>query len=155
VDGLIAGLKYQGRLAHANTLLQAFGEPPAETAPDCLIPVPLHPQRLRERGFNQAAELARLLSRRCDTPWDPDSLVRVRAGRTQRGSRRGQRLHNMRGAFEWRGTRPCPARVALIDDVVTTGATARAAAACLKQAGATWVSVWAVARTPRRESPPA
>ncbi len=151
LDGLIAGLKYHGRLAHARLLIEAFGPPPAGPPPDCLIPVPLHPARLRTRGFNQAAELARLLAERAGLPWDGDSLVRIRAAPAQRASGRRQRLRNVRGAFAWRGRAPCPPRVALVDDVVTTGATARAAAACLKRAGAQWVEIWAVARTPENE----
>ncbi len=116
---------------------------------DLLLPVPLHPQRLRERGYNQASELCRQLSRHTGIPWHAGRLQRLEAGSAQRESRRRERLRNVRNAFRWTANGRCPERVAVVDDVVTTGATARAVVACLKQAGAGWVEVWAVARTAR------
>lgn len=149
VKGLVSDLKYRGRLAEGRLLAQQLARHAHSRRVDVLIPIPLHPERLRERGFNQAAELCRELSRQNGIPWQSGLLTRVHPGVSQRGSNRRARMRNVRGAFHWSTERPCPPRVALVDDVVTTGATAGSAAACLKQAGAEWVEVWAVARTPR------
>ncbi len=151
VDRLIAGLKFHERLSDGRLLGSLLAEAIA-AAPrvDLLLPIPLHRQRLRERGFNQAAELARTVSSTTGIPVDYDALARVRAGSPQHQARRRERLRQMRGAFTWQDRQRPPARVALIDDVVTTGATADAAARCLKRAGAEWVEVWAVARTPMK-----
>jgi len=115
--------------------------------PQLLLPVPATAARLRERGFNQAAELARRLALRLGIPWRTGHLLRIREADHQQGLSAPQRRRNMRGAFACRGR--LPARVALIDDVITTGATAQAASAALKGAGVEWVEVWAVARTPK------
>lgn len=149
VDRLVAQLKYRGQLTVGRVLAQQLAYHVEMAGMDLLLPVPLHPMRLRERGFNQASEICRVVSGHTDIPWSSSGLVRTRSGSSQRESRRQERLHNVHGAFAWAGKRPCPARVALVDDVVTTGATARAAAACLKKAGAAWVEVWAIARTPK------
>jgi ComF family protein len=149
VDELIAQLKYRGELPLGRLLARQLSSRVAGGRLDLLLPMPLHRTRLRQRGFNQAAELCRTLSRDTDTPWATDALVRVQAGNPQRGSSRRQRQRNVRNAFRWAAARPCPPRVALVDDVITTGATARAAATCLKRAGAEWVEVWAIARTPK------
>lgn len=149
VDRLIAGLKFHERLSDGRMLGSLLAEAvAAASSVDVLLPIPLHRQRLRERGFNQAAELARTVSRASGIPADYDALARLRAGSPQHQARRRERIRQMRGAFAWQGRHRPPARVALIDDVVTTGATADAAARCLKEAGAEWVEIWAVARTP-------
>ena len=106
--------------------------------------MPLHPQRARERGFDQAGWLARRLARRLGVP-----LVRAERHRdtpSQRGLDRGERRRNVRGVF--RVEAPLPARVALLDDVMTTGATLNALALACRRAGAREVEAWAVARTP-------
>lgn len=150
VDLLLGEFKYRHQL-HLGRML---AEPLIASVvagpwrPALLLPVPAAPGRLRERGFNQAAELARWLALELDIPWSSSHLARVADRGHQQGSRRGQRQHNVRGVFTCRAG--IPAQVALIDDVVTTGATAGEAARQLKRAGATRVEVWAVARTPRR-----
>ena len=136
------------RRSRFDAVSTAPSPPSAECAPpQLLLPVPATPARLRERGFNQAAELARRLAVRLGIPWQTGRLLRTREADHQRGLSAPQRRRNMRGAFACRGR--LPARVALIDDVITTGATARAASAALKGAGVEWVEVWAVARTPK------
>ncbi len=147
IDRLIGTLKFRHDLATGALLGQLLADRVTGQAIDCLFPIPLHPTRLRERGFNQAAELCRIVARVHDIPWDGHSLQRIRTAPTQHTSSRRKRLRNLRGAFAWQGDMP-PARAVLIDDVVTTGATARAAATVLKQAGAERVEIWAVARTP-------
>lgn len=113
---------------------------------DALVPVPLSAQRLRQRGFNQAAQLARLLApQKCLLT----ALQRPQETPSQRGLTRAARLRNLRRAF----TVPAPAlvqgrHILLVDDVLTTGATLRGASQALLHAGAATVSVLAVARTP-------
>jgi ComF family protein len=150
VDDLVGGFKYRHRLHLGRVLADALA--PAllaqPTRPQLLLPVPAAPRRLAERGFNQAAELARWLSGQLDVPYSVSHLLRVADKEHQLGSRRSQRRRNVRGVFACHGE--LPAHVALIDDVVTTGATADAAGRVLKRAGAQTVELWAVARTPQR-----
>ena len=115
--------------------------------PDMLVPIPLSWQRMMARGYNQSALLARDMGRRLGTPVRLGLLRRRRNTRAQSGLSRRARLKNLVGAFEVREPL-CGQRVALIDDVVTTGATALAATKALKKAGASRVVVWACARTP-------
>jgi ComF family protein len=148
VDGLIAGFKYHhqlpaGRLL-GDLLLRAATD--RSTRPELLLPVPIPAGRLRERGFNQAGEIARHLARGLGLKWSPGVLDRIRDAGPQRGMGRAQRLRNLRGAFACRGR--VPGHVALVDDVVTTGATAEELCRVLRGAGAARVDVWAIARTP-------
>ncbi|MBK6847426.1 MAG: ComF family protein [Proteobacteria bacterium] len=122
----------------------------SRAAPVLVVPVPLHRDQLVRRGYNQAALLARELARRARAPIDYRALLRVRATRPQVGLGRGARERNVAGAF-----RACPERVrgrhlVLVDDVITTGATAAACARALRRAGAAAVEVLALARA---ESP--
>ena len=113
---------------------------------DLLVPVPLHSTRQRERGFNQAAELATLLSRRCGVPAE-SVLKRIRYTTTQTRLDREQRMENLRGAFRLRDKASVQGRhLLLIDDVFTTGSTVDECARVLRQAGAASVRVATVAR---------
>ena len=116
--------------------------------PQALVPVPLHTGRLRERGYDQALELTRPLARRLGLPLRDDLLRRARATAAQSTLDAGQRRRNLRGAFAVRGHCALPAHVALVDDVMTTGATAHAAASALLRAGVARVDVWVCARVP-------
>jgi ComF family protein len=114
---------------------------------DAVVPVPLHPRRERERGFNQAARLAAALARACDLPVRRDWVRRMEFTRTQTALSRAERAANMRGVFEARpGLRLNGQRVVLVDDVLTTGATTSACAKALLDAGAGRVVVWTLAR---------
>ena len=116
---------------------------------DAIAPVPLHPSRLLSRKANQSAEIARPLSRLTGVPYLPDALVRRRATETQGGKSGVGRRRNVAGAFEVppRRTRQVAGkRILLIDDVMTTGATAEGCARALKAAGAVRVDVAVVAR---------
>lgn len=115
----------------------------------CLVPVPLSRLRLRQRGFNQAWEMARLLAHQCGIPARAGALRRVRHTLAQSGLGAGARQRNVRRAFvaEPRWIRGLD--VILVDDVMTTGATARACALALREAGAASVRVCVVARAPR------
>lgn len=150
VDRLIGLFKFQGRLQHTQLLsrliLEAV-ESADEPLPECLIPVPLHPSRLRHRGFNQSLELARPLARQLDIGLEWNSCQRRLNNPPQAELPRRQRLRNLRGAFTL--GQPLPAtHVALVDDVVTTGSTVIELARLLKRSGVQRVDVWAVARTP-------
>lgn len=117
--------------------------------PELLIPIPLHDQRLRERGYNQALELARPLARRLNLPIDAYALTRSRATPAQTGLDAKERRRNVHGAFSVKAKVQLPAHIALIDDVMTTGATLREATKVLRRAGVTRVDVWALARAPK------
>jgi ComF family protein len=114
---------------------------------DCIVPVPLHPLKEREREFNQAALLARHLGRATDIPLNESLLRRVSSTETQTHLNREKRAANMKNAFAVRPeVRPVGWKVVLVDDVFTTGATTNACAQALKAAGAGEVCVWTVAR---------
>jgi len=158
-DRMIAAFKFHQRaeLAAALALVieramrAAWRDDPAAPHPTLLLPVPLSRERLRERGYNQAWELARRLGRRLRIDAAPALLQRGRDTAHQIGMTRGERERNLRDAF-WVAARAAMVlqgrRVALIDDVLTTGATAHAAALALRHAGVAEVEVWVVARTP-------
>jgi ComF family protein len=119
---------------------------------DVVVPMPLHWRRRWHRGFNQATLLAREVARRFNVPVS-NIVRRRRATPSQAGLTHAKRRANVRGAFKMkRGTRLDGLRVLLIDDVLTTGATAAACARELKRAGAVHVTVLALARTDRREA---
>jgi ComF family protein len=150
LDGLLTGLKFNARLAHARLLATLLGDAVLGTwadPPDLLVPVPLHPTRLRERGFNQALELARPLAQALSIPLEPEVLARARPSAPQSGLQRSLRHANVRGAFAVVRA-PAARRVALVDDVLTTGHTASEIAKALKRCGVERVEVWVVARTP-------
>ncbi len=145
----IRALKYQARRPVAWTLGALLAER-YPFAPDALlVPVPLHPRRLRERGFNQSLLLARALGRARGLRVVPRALVRTRATAAQPGLGRTEREQNLRGAFAVRAADAIRDRpVVLVDDVLTTGATANACATALLAAGATQVEVYTVGRAP-------
>jgi competence protein ComFC len=114
---------------------------------DFIVPVPLHPLKLREREFNQAERLAAHLSQRTGIPLQPTLLRRVVPTATQTLLNREQRATNMKGAFTVPGSSKLAGkRLVLVDDVFTTGATTNACAQALRRAGAAEVCVWTVAR---------
>lgn len=144
IDGLIQAFKFNEQLGSgrllANLALPAF----AYSQPQALIPIPLHRKRLRQRGFNQALELARFWGRECGIAMQAQVLIRQRQTAVQSSLNAIQRAENVRGAFETYG--PIASHVALVDDVFTTGATCKAAAQALYAAGAQRVDVWCLAR---------
>ncbi len=123
---------------------------PREAGFDMLVPMPLHRKRLRERGFNQAALLAKEVARVAALPVVP-AVIRKRHTAQQAGLTGKQRRINVRDAFEVREPALVAGkRILLVDDVVTTGASANSCALALKKAGASYVAVLALARADRR-----
>lgn len=121
-------------------------EPGCALAP-VLLPLPLHASRLRQRGYDQALELARPLAQRLGLPLLAGGLARIRDTPPQSRLDAAQRQRNLRDAFAWTHQRQAPRHIVLIDDVMTTGATLRAAAQALRDAGAARVDAWVCART--------
>jgi ComF family protein len=148
-DGLIKALKYGHRLAIGRVLGGLMAERlSGRASPDLLVPVPLHPSRECERGFNQATELARPVAATLGVTMDADLVRRVLATPSQSGLDRRARRHNLRRAFAVRRTL-AGEHVAIVDDVVTTGATAAELAATLRRAGARRIEIWSAARAAR------
>lgn len=147
LDKLIQAMKYGERLA----LACAFAERLAQRIdrshlPDCVIPMPLHPAKLRERGFNQSQLLAAGLARELDLKLLPHACRRVRDTPPQSALPWKERKKNVRDAFRC-DVELTGKRVALVDDVLTTGASLNALAKAVKKRGATEISAWVVART--------
>lgn len=118
--------------------------------PDALLPVPLAARRLRQRGFNQAAMLARWLSRQLDLPCEENVVHRIQDTSAQQDLDAKARKRNLRNAFALTSDANVKGRhLALVDDVLTTGATAQALARLLMNAGAARVDVYCLARTPK------
>jgi len=149
LDHLVQGLKFRNELACGRVLGQLFaggllarGTP----LPAAIIPVPLALRRYRQRGYNQASELALSIRRVTGVAVRSDIAIRQRETAEQAGLDRKARLRNVTGAFG--AVAPLPARhVAILDDVVTTGSTVRELAEVLRRAGAEQIEVWAIART--------
>ena len=137
-------LKYKGDMSLGESLAREM-IPMVERQgkhPQIVVPVPLGTARLQERGYNQAALLARPVALALGLPFQPKTLQRIRETRSQVGLTRPQRQQNMEGAFLARAALVQEKDVLLVDDVMTTGATMNAAAKALKEAGAN--HVWAI-----------
>lgn len=144
---LITGLKFGKQHKNARLLAELMSQHLHSNVqmPDCIIPVPLHPTRYRERGFNQSIEIAKTLTRRLSVPIDINAVIRTRNTVHQTDLAAKQRRSNMKRAFavtrnlSWN-------HVAIVDDVMTTGSTVLELAATLKRAGVERVDVWVCAR---------
>lgn len=147
VDVLMQQFKYAGQTVLSGFLAESLLArlPDAET-PDLVLPMPLHPRRLRERGFNQAALLARHLANRLGVDFDAGACRRKRDTPAQVGLPDKVRRKNLRDAFVCERALT-GLRVALVDDVMTTGASLGELATAVKRAGAVSVQAWVVART--------
>ncbi len=143
----IHALKYQRRRRVAYALADRLSMALPPLPADALVPVPLHAERLAERGFNQAEELARRLGQHWQLPVCSQGLVRERATGHQAQLGRRDRQTNVAGAFLWCGPGHPPVRPLLVDDVLTTGATLSACAEALRGAGAHEVRAVALARS--------
>ena len=148
VDQFIRALKFRGDRVYARVLGELIARAQLDSGaamPACLVPMPLHASRYRERGFNQAAEIARYAGASLGVRVESRVLVRSLATQEQSGLSLEDRRRNVRQAFEV--VKPLPyGRIALLDDVVTTGSTAMAAIQALTDAGAKEIELWAAAR---------
>jgi len=151
IDFFIQRLKFNGQLNYARLLgkLMAIELSDRYSAtgselPDLIIPVPLHPARLRERGFNQALELARPIAARFNIPIDYKSCLRIRETAKQSDLPAKSRRQNVKGAFQICGLQAD--HVVIIDDVMTTGCTVNEFASKIRGTGVTRIDVWTCAR---------
>ena len=150
LDRLVQAYKFNANLGllplFADALARAIRANGAPAPPDLVIPLPLAPRRLAARGFNQSSLLGERVSKTLGIRFEARGMLRVRETPPQAGLNREARLKNMRGAFDC-AQRLDGRHVAVVDDVMTTGATLSEAAKALKKAGAAQVSAWVIART--------
>jgi ComF family protein len=148
VRHLIHALKFGARYPSARLLGELLAQAVVagrRPLPEALLPVPLHPSRYRERGFNQAAEIARSVSAFTGIPLDLNSCIRNSRTQPQAELSAEERTRNIRHAFAVKRV-PTASHIAIVDDVVTTGATVNELAKCLRAAGVRRIDVWACAR---------
>jgi len=154
IDRLIADLKYHDRLAVSNFFALQFTQhikARSDLMPALLIPIPLHPKRIRQRGYNQSTEVTKILSKQLHIPYDNRALTRIKNTLPQTRLPYSERKQNIRSAFKCNSP-SLPSHIALIDDVLTTGHTADTAAKILIQNGVKKVELWTIARTIRHHS---
>jgi ComF family protein len=152
IDALLHSLKYRTNLALAPVLADLLlAQIDKAALPDFIVPMPLHPVRLRKRGFNQAIEIARRISKKSGVPLLPALCRRVRDTASQTGLPWKEREKNIRDAFDCEGKlnekQLNGKHIAIVDDVMTTGATLNELARVLRKCGAVHISAWVVART--------
>lgn len=148
-DRLIQAMKFNGKLRFANLLggllADALSTRKFTPLPQVILPVPLHPSRQRDRGFNQALEIARPVSKALKIPLNFKSCIRTRPTVAQSTLNAKKRRANIRGAFRMTANLNVQ-HVAIIDDVITTGQTVNEMAHTLKQQGVDNIEVWSIAR---------
>jgi ComF family protein len=144
-DRLVQALKYRARLALARFFARSLASRPMPEV-DLIVPMPLYPKRLAERGFNQALEIARSLAQQLGSPIAPRGVLRLKDTLPQTQLPYDERAKNVRGAFAC-NLDLSGRRIAVVDDVMTTGATLNELARALKRAGATRVENFVIART--------
>ncbi len=152
INNLIHQLKYQHQLHSLRLLgklMSDYLQDHMQTIPDILIPVPLHRKRLKERGFNQASELALRIKKATGIPLDNYLISRKKHTEAQTGLKPKQRKSNLAGVFKI-NRKIIPQNILIVDDVMTTGATVAEMAKCLKRGGAKSVEVVTLARADRR-----
>ncbi len=153
VDIMIKKIKYQCRFDMLRPLcseLISSIRTKRSSPPECIVPVPMHRDKLRARGFNQAIELGKIIGRALNIPLDLRLLRRMRSTQEQHGLNPSERRGNVRGAFSL-AQAPVYKSIALIDDVVTTGATVTEIASLLKKGGVEMIAIWSLARaTPNK-----
>lgn len=145
-------LKFNGQLKYARLLSQLFikylllNPLYLQSLPECIIPIPLHIDRLKERGFNQALELSRLISTHFKIPIMLDACQRIRPTQPQSLIHANQRRNNIKNAFTINKTLKAK-HIAIIDDVVTTGTTVTELSQLFKEIGVARIDIWCYART--------
>ena len=149
VIGLVHQLKFGERISHARSIGEMLWSTLCQSgeSPDCLLPVPLHDSRLRQRGFNQSLEISRVIAKKSGIPVEYDAVVRHRSTSAQTGLDAKQRKKNIKGAFSVINKLDYE-HVLIVDDVMTTGATVDELARLLKKNGVMRVGVMTIARAP-------
>lgn len=150
ITKLVMGLKFGERLAYGRILGELLADAVFERwykqdLPEAILPVPLHIDRLRKRGFNQALELSWPVHKRCKIPVLLTTCVRVKNTLPQAKLDKSRRKRNMQGVFQLQSTLPFT-HIAIVDDVVTTGSTVQALCRVLKEAGVQQIDVWCICR---------
>jgi ComF family protein len=147
LDAMLQSYKYQQALHIAKTFSRMMHDRFSNSNHyNRIIPMPLHPKRLAERGFNQSLEIAKLLTKSLHIPLDTTSCSRIKYTPPQASLPLKTRIKNMRGAFHCEQDLSGQ-RIILLDDVMTTGASLHELATTVKSAGASHVECWVVART--------
>ena len=150
VDRFIQAIKYKSKPELLFTLSSLLAKRIKTTGfplPELLIPVPLHPERQHVRGFNQALLLTKQLSRLCDIPFEENAIVRVKNTKPQSLQNLSSRKQNVINAFERRHNISA-AHIAIVDDVITSGATVSEISKLLRKQGCEEIEVWTLTRTP-------
>lgn len=149
ISDLILSFKYTHHLYLGQWMGEQIAEAASEFPADIIVPLPLHPKKLAERGFNQAVEIARPIARQRKMTLSTDLVERTRITTTQTGLSFDARQRNMANAFTCK--QPVTGlRVLVVDDVITSGASVNELAKTLKQQGASAVFAAAIARTQQR-----
>lgn len=147
LNTMLQRYKYQQTLHIAKTFSSLMEDAFSTTKSfDRIIPMPLHPKRLAERGFNQSLEIAKLLAKKLRIQLDTGSCSRIKFAPPQASLPLKTRIKNMRGAFRCDESL-AGQRIVLLDDVMTTGASLHELASTVKSAGASHVECWVIART--------
>ncbi len=153
---LIRRCKHHGKASAANfmgtqlcaAIESRLPEQTHQQIADCIIPVPLHPLRMRQRGFNQASLIAAPIAKALGIPLEENACTRLQMNDSQQSLNRAARKKNLENAFAAKPGSVAGKRVAIVDDVVTTGTTANELAKTLLKAGAVHCEIWSYARTP-------
>ena len=138
--------KYGNMLNISHTFGQLLADKSSLEAIDLIIPMPMHPTRIKQRGFNQALEIAKVLTKNCKDKLDYKSVERQTLTPPQASLPLKERVKNIKGAFKVE-TDLSGKRIAIVDDVMTTGASLNELAKTLKNAGASHIECWVIART--------
>ncbi len=148
VNAMLQSYKYGNKLHLARLFGQLLQHKVAQNQVDWVLPMPMHPQRLKERGFNQALEIAKIVTQAHPEKLDYQTVKRPKHNPPQASLAWQARLKNIKGVFKLDAPQIFKdKRVAIVDDVMTTGASLNELAKTLKQAGASHVECWIVART--------
>lgn len=150
IDAMMQRYKYGDSLNLGDTFALFLTEKVTLENVDLIIPMPMHPQRLKERGFNQALEIAKALTKNCKEKLDFKSAERTKLTPPQASLPLKERVKNIKGAFQVNGDKLNlikGKRIAIVDDVMTSGASLNELAKTIKTAGASHVECWIIART--------
>lgn len=148
ISKLITDLKFNGKLKYAQLLGELLTQKIIQNAgplPSLIIPVPLHPKRLKERGFNQSIEIAKVIGKNLRIPIDTESLARIKNTNAQSNLKKQDRQKNLENAFQL-NKKIVASHIAILDDVLTTGATIRSLIHTIASQNTPKISTWCCAK---------